>query len=151
MTKKFNWGWGILYFWILLVITVAGVIVYTQSIPEELVEKNYYEKGLNYQNQIDKMKNYEGLKFKPVISDSNGLFSISFPKIFIFNKIKGSILFYKPSDKYKDIYQPLSLDSTGKINIPLDKFAQGFWKAKIDWSYLGILYYFEYEFNISNN
>jgi hypothetical protein len=72
-------NWGKATFWVLAgfvavsLLALAFIMVFEN---EELVEKDYYEQELNYQNRIEASKNFELLLAKPIIEVKNQSLSI---------------------------------------------------------------------------
>ena len=56
MKIRFNWGTGIVAA-IVLIVAGLGVLVWIAARQDfDLVDKDYYQKGVNYQKQIDKIR-----------------------------------------------------------------------------------------------
>ena len=49
---KFNWGTGIFIFLILFVVGGVGFVIFTLQFDVNLVHKDYYEKGVDYSEQM---------------------------------------------------------------------------------------------------
>lgn len=58
---KLSWGTGIAIFYSVFVIVLVFVVVKSTSIDNALVTDDYYKKDLEYQTQIDKQVNSQGL------------------------------------------------------------------------------------------
>jgi hypothetical protein len=141
-----NWGFRIIILWIAFAILTLGLVFYTLTIPGEIVEKNYYDKEISYQKQIDKISRFKKLNNKPTLNIKNNIFQIKFPENYIFSDISGTITFFRPSDYKKDFFVYLKLDSNKTINVNLQNKTKGYWKAKVDWQYKDSSYYFEDNF-----
>jgi hypothetical protein len=57
--------------------------------------------------------------------------------------VSGSIMFYNPADKHKDVTIPLALDPLHAQRIPTGKLPKGMWKIQISWKSGGSDYFFE--------
>ena len=129
-----HWGKGILVSIIVFLAGTAFMIVIAVNSPSDLVVRNYYEKGVKYQEQIDRINRTNTLSEQADIKFiGRGLF-IRIPKIFSPDKIKGEVLFYRPSDASEDLKVPLSVDSTGSMLVSTDRLEKGFWKVQLNWS-----------------
>lgn len=143
MKLKFNWGTGIALTYILFVaITLTMVFVFMNQ--EVVLETNdYYAKGLDYQNQIDKIERTNKLPQQLEIISSNDEIVFLFPKIFESKNIVGEIYFYRPSNNKNDFIQKINLDSSFTQKITKSKLAKGLWKIKVDWHVNNNTYYNE--------
>jgi nitrogen fixation protein FixH len=143
-----HWGKGILVSIIIFLAGTAFMIVIAFNSPTDLVVKNYYEKGVKYQEQIDNINRTNALPEKVEMEfTGTGLF-IKFPGMFSPDKVKGEVLFYRPSDAKEDIKIPLALDNSGAILIGTQKLEKGFWKAELSWSSDGKNYFKETSFTV---
>ena len=59
---KFNWGTGITLFYITFMFTMIFMVYQSTLVERNLVVENYYEKDLQYQSHLDKLKNSSTLK-----------------------------------------------------------------------------------------
>jgi hypothetical protein len=142
--KKINWGTGITIVIVLfLVVTIAQVLLITKYVDYDLVEEEYYEAEIKYQTQIEKIKRTNQLSEKFEAKFNDNLIVLSFPKIFEFNKIKGNIKFYKPSDDLLDKNISIQLTENSEMSFATNKFASGLWKIKVNWEVEGVTYFNE--------
>lgn len=145
--KKISWGTGIVIAIIIFVVLVLVQTIYLMNQKVDLVEEDYYKKGIEYQKDIDVQKKTSELT-EQVRFDFNGQhLIISFPENLSDNKISGEILFYRPSDSGLDIKFPLQTDSLRQI-IPVSNLKKGFWRVKLRWQYEGQDYYDESSFRV---
>ncbi len=145
--KKISWGTGIVIAIIIFVVLVLVQTIYLMNQKVDLVEEDYYKKGIEYQKDIDVQKKTSELS-EQVRFDFNGQYLIvNFPENLSDNKISGEILFYRPSDSGLDIKLPLQTDSLRQI-IPVSNLKKGFWRVKLRWQYEGQDYYDESSFII---
>jgi len=143
-----HWGKGILISIIIFLAGTAFMVFIAVNSPLDLVVKNYYEKGVKYQDQIDRINRTNALQEKVTIEYTGmGLF-IRIPKIFSPEKITGEVLFYCPSNAEDDLRIPLSLDTSGTALISTARLEKGFWKAELNWSADGKDYFKEMSFTI---
>jgi hypothetical protein len=140
---KWHWGKGIAVTYIVFVIVVVIHVIVFINLKVELVTDNYYEKELNYQEQINKINNAKSLKQGIKLEQYEKSIKLIFPKIISNGTIKGEIYFYKPSDSGKDFIIPIQTDENYSQLIKTDTLTKGLWKIKIDWEAGGIQYYNE--------
>jgi hypothetical protein len=140
---KFNWGTGIFIVIVLFLLAVIAFFIYIKTLDINLVEENYYEKELVYQQRIDKISNTAQLPGKISILQAPGLLIIQFPEIDSSLVASGSILLYRPSDLRKDVSLPLQLDNSRRQAIDISGIDKGKWTVKMEWNMGGKDYYFE--------
>lgn len=145
--KKISWGTGIVIAIIIFVVLVLAQTIYLMNQKVDLVEEDYYKKGIEYQKDIEVQKKTNELSEK-VSFDFNGQsLIISFPKNLSDNKLNGEILLYRPSDSGLDMKIPLITDSLNQV-IPVSGLKKGFWRIKLRWQYEGQDYYDESSFRV---
>ena len=145
--KKISWGTGIVIAIIIFVVVVLAQTIYLMNQKVDLVEEDYYKKGIEYQKDIDVQKKSRELS-EPIKFDFNGQYLIiNFPKELSENKLSGEILLYRPSDSGLDIKLPISTDSLSQV-IPVSNLKKGFWRVKLKWQYDGQDYYDESSFSV---
>jgi hypothetical protein len=138
-------SWG---FWIAVlngafVLGMLNLLFFSFLQKNDLVEKNYYNKGLAHQEQINKIERTKKLTENIRILQSNRVIALVFPKICEYSEITGNVLFYRTSNAEKDIIEKIKIDSAFTQNFILNKQEKGLWKIKVDWKAGELLYYFE--------
>lgn len=141
MKIKWNWGTKLLIAMLLFMALMIGFMVSSFMQDVNLVEKDYYNKELKYQEQIDKESNTKRLEEKISIENINDHLIIAFPEEFIIDSIKGEILLYRPSSSKLDIKIPIELNNKNTISIPTQNLVKGKYEVKIDYEYLGKPYF----------
>lgn len=145
--KRISWGTGIVIAIIIFVVVVLAQTIYLMNQKVDLVEEDYYKKGIEYQKDIDVQKKSRELS-EQIRFDFNGQYLIvDFPKELSESKLSGEILLYRPSDSGLDIKLPVSTDSLSQI-IPVSNLKKGFWRVKLKWQYDGQDYYDETSFRV---
>ena len=140
---KFNWGTGIFIFLAIFILAVIVFYIYISNLDIHLVEDNYYEKELVYQERIDKFNNTLTLSGKISILTEPGILVIQFPPLEPDDSPEGSVLFYRPSDPGKDVTLPLQLNDSLQQAFDISNLDKGRWMIKMDWKMGGKEYYFE--------
>jgi len=140
---KFNWGTGIFIVIVLFLLAVISFFIFINTLDINLVEDNYYEKELVYQQRIEKINNASSLPGKINFSTEPGILIIQFPGIDSTFSPTGSVLFYRPSDPKKDMSVPLKLDNSFRQAIDISGISKGKWTVKLEWEMGGKEYYFE--------
>lgn len=119
---KLHFGHGVLFFGVLFAGFVIYLVIQMVSQRVDLVEKDYYERGLEYQSVIDNKKNKK-VSFT-CIQDED---------IFVVNKLNAepvnscTLVLYRPSDSRMDttVNIPLNAES-GRVQ--LAGLEKGMWR-----------------------
>jgi nitrogen fixation protein FixH len=142
---KFNWGTGIVIGMVVymgFIITLSTKMIGTKV---DLVDKNYYELGIEHEQHIAQIKAAQALS-QPVEVNLNfgkQQLELKFPNEFNNQKIKGTITLFRPADKNKDIKQAIKLDEQLSQSVSILDLSEGIWKVKLQWSSNGKSYYQE--------
>ncbi len=151
MKIKFNWGTGIV---LALVIMVSGM-TYLVSIAVrqdfDLVDKDYYQKSVNYQQHIEKVRNTESLAEKVRFEQTTDSLKIVFPNIGETKDYKGEIHFYSPVAEKRDTTFAVKPDAKYCQQLELKKLQVGRYEVKIDWSVNKTDYYQEAEITVGSD
>ena len=140
MKLKLNWGSGIAVVYILFLIGTLIMVMIFMNQDVSLESKDYYTKGIKYQDEIDKMERTKELPEQLDIRVEQSLIILNFPKIFKSTELNGKIYCYRPSDDSKDFIINVETDSSSTQSIPTNNFLKGFWRLKIDWNGKGNSY-----------
>ena len=139
---KINWGTGIVIAFVIFISFIMYFVVqmvFDSKYEEELVAENYYQHEYAFQEEIDALQNSRELEEKVSISLEDKLLEIKFPSDFESDNIKGSIHFYRPSDKHLDFKIPVHLESN-TYQLPTKDMLEGYWDISVDWTYDGTRY-----------
>lgn len=117
--------------------------------PVDLVNKEYYRDELAYQQVIDGTRRANALSEKVRISQEGTTISLQFPAEMKHNAVKGTIVFYCPSDAGKDCRLPLQVDDGARQTIDDRKLLPGYYVVKIRWVSGGVQYFTERPFTIT--
>jgi hypothetical protein len=141
--SRINWGTGILIGIIVFVlISVTMTIIFmTQDV--DLVTDKYYEKSLQYQQEIDKQSRTKSLDEEVTFNFNGQVINILFPSTYLDKNISGEIYFYRPSNPKLDFKLPLEINEEGNQIILVKDFEKGFWRVKLNWTMNGNGYYNE--------
>lgn len=139
---KIKWNWGTkLSIWIIAFVVFMLTLVYmTTTTKINLVEKDYYPKGLVYQTRIDATKNANSINAVFITSQDDKSITINIPDIQVDS---GTILFFRPSGNILDRSYDLELNNNKKITLTKDDFVHGKYIMKINWNFDGKEYYVE--------
>mgnify|MGYP001306976638 CR=1 FL=1 len=148
MLKSIKWNWGTkLVIAIMLFMGFIFVLVYMSTLNTiDLVERDYYPKGLQYQNRIEELKNARIFRDDFNMTRENEYMVLSVPEI---EQDSGSIVFFRPSDQQLDFASRIQPDSTGRMYFPSDAFQTGLYVMKIHWFKNAEGYYLERKFFVN--
>jgi nitrogen fixation protein FixH len=139
-----NWGKSIVLCFVLFA-TFVGTMAYKMATSKvDLVQKDYYQKEIDYQNHINKVSNssaFKTIKTMTYLPEMQAL-RIGFPT----PVSKGEVTFFRPSDKGLDFTIPINKISL--FNYSTEKLKKGRWKVQVTWSDGHWEYYLEDEFTI---
>lgn len=147
--SKFNWGTGILITIIIFMIITIGTVVFLMNQDVDLVSNDYYDKGIQHQQQIDRVNRTNVMDEKVLINLESGFIRLVFPKEFEQKSLNGTVQFYRPSDSNKDFALPISIDTSAQQLISTQNLEKGYWKVKLNWMQDSVEYYKESSFVIN--
>ena len=142
---KIKWNWGTkLFIAMALFIIMLLTFVYMTTLQEHpLVEEEYYQKSLKYQEKLDKMTNAKNLNENVKVELGAKYLSITFQSFFNPDSISGTIQVYRPSNPDFDVNIRIKPNPDGAIYLPVEKLHKGKYIVKIDYKYDGKGYYEE--------
>ena len=128
---RLNWGHKLLIFGLMFMLFISSMVYYMYNQHVELVESDYYEKGIKYQDIIDKRIATKGL--------DNAIKIDSVKNELIFEtamggNVSGTLKFYRPSDSKMDKQIPFTLNEEGKFVYNISSLAKGPWKFTFEWN-----------------
>lgn len=149
MKKKpfLNWGWGIAIVYGLFLIVAIGSAIFTANLDYFLVSDDYYQEGIDYQNQIDKKQRTSDLSESVNWQYDHNSQSVIFK--YPQNLSSGKIVFYRPSNSNLDRYAKIDSDENNQQRINIKNWQKGFWKIKVDWQIDNETYYNEGSIDIN--
>ena len=139
---KLNWGSGIAIGFTCFVIFMGTLVIKSFKQDIDLVHEDYYGEELKYQDRIDRGMKSSALQERFIYCISKDEVVIRFPKEMEKERVDGEILFFRPSDKKKDIKAPLHLIH-GEQHFPIGQFSKGLYKVQINWEMSGAKYFNE--------
>ena len=144
---KFNWGTGILIFLILFLLACAGFIFFAFQQDVNLVHKDYYEKGVDYSEQMKVDARSTLFRDAFTISSQDNLLIVNINE-YLSSKIdSGTVLLYRPSDSKRDIYLPVESRAT-KVVCSKEDLIHGRYILKFFWFSEGLKYEVDRPINI---
>jgi len=139
-----NWGKGLVIVMLLFIGFIVSMSCYMFNMPADDYDHQYYEKGLNFNQDYAKEKQVVTDKAQPVVKQVNGEISIEFKQPAV-----GAIKLINPLGKSKDLIFPLNTNQQNSTAIPLKKLATGQWAIRIDWNSEGKEYLYQQDLYIN--
>ena len=138
---KFTWGTGILI--AIITFVTAGIVFlfFAFSFDVNLVQEEYYKKGVDYQTEIDAIKRSRNFKDSVEFVQKNEKVIVIFGDNF--NNIdSGLVHFFRPSDRFQDIKVLLN-ENNKQLFVEKEGLQKGRYKVEITWYKEGLKYYIE--------
>ena len=130
---KINWGTGIAIFMAIYMLGIIGVVIFSFQSEVNLVTENYYQKELEYEDQIQRLNNANRLTMQPTIELNSAAEAILLTFPAGLDPDQGSVLFFRPSDFTQDKKYKLNLDVQNTQVFDFADMAAGMWKVKLLW------------------
>lgn len=138
-----NWGKSIVLAFVLFAGVIITMVYISMQHDVNLVAVNYYEEELAYEDQLNRIRNFESLSSKPTVKRDGSQIVLSFPSE-VANQMKnGEIHFFRPSDYKSDRKIEIKLDHQYRQVFPVSLFGNGLWKTKLNWESGDKEYFFE--------
>jgi hypothetical protein len=145
---KFNWGTGIVLA-IVVMVTGLGVLIGISMYQDfDLVDKDYYQKGIHYQEHIEKIKNTDLLSEKITYIKEDGKLILKFPALLKNKVLKGQVHFYCPVNSDNDYKTSIQLNDSLLQVVDLKSLSPGRYIIKLDWYSDTVGYYQEFDLKI---
>jgi nitrogen fixation protein FixH len=145
MKIKFNWGTGIVIAFLIMISAMIYLVSIAVRQNDDLVDNDYYQRSITYQEHIEKVKNNEALAEKIKFDQSPGILKLTFPALAANPEYSGDIHFYSPVEERRDLTVKIKLSSDYIQIIDLSKLEKGRYRVKIDWKAGKTEYYQEEE------
>ena len=108
-----------------------GSAIFTANLDYFLVSEEYYQEGIEYQAQIDKVQRTNDLSESVNWKYDSTLQMVQFK--YPENLSSGKIVFYRPSNSNLDRFVKIVKDQNNLQTIKIGTWQKGFWKIKVDW------------------
>lgn len=136
---KFNWGTGIFIFLIIFLGACTLFIIFATRQQVNLVHKDYYEKGVNYSEQMKVNERSKPFANMLTVSSSNKGLNVEIEKSLAAALDSGTMLMFRPSDKSKDIKVPVN-NGSSNVHFGKQDLINGRYILKFTWYRKGIKY-----------
>jgi len=140
MKIKWNWGTKLTLFIILFMLLILSFVYRSFQRDVNLVEKDYYPKGLQYQQRIDEMKNARMFEPQIIVEQQKNKLVLHLP---IIHPDTGNVLFFRPSGNKYDVTRVMPHDSIDQMQFENKLFKKGHYGLKVYWEESGKKFYVE--------
>lgn len=140
---KISWGIKIAAVYTIFVLLVLGTVIFSTTQDVNLVTEDYYQKEIEYQQQIDKLKRTGRLSEKVFVKLDNKFLKIKMPGDFKDKYVTGDVVLYRPSNNKQDFQMKLTLNSNLEHTMSVENFERGLWKLQLGWEADGLNYFHE--------
>ena len=145
-----NWGKGIILSFVLFIGVIFTMVYISVNTEFSLVAENYYEQEIDYETQLQRIRNFNELEAKPTFNfDRNGHeISLQFSSDLASALEEGEVVFFRSSGAKFDKNFDLELDDNSTFKVDTKSFIKGAWTLQLKWSDKDQEYYKEIKFVI---
>ena len=136
---KFNWGTGILLVLVLFLAASAAFIIFALNQDVNLVHKDYYEKGVDYTEQMKVISRSEPFAEKIETRIEETGLQIRLDSLLTHEIDSGKIVLYRPSGKDFDLEFQLEKNKTD-FQFAAENLIPGRYILKVSWFADGLKY-----------
>ena len=144
---KFTWGTGIFLFLVLFLAGSAAFIIFASRQQVNLVHKDYYEKGVDYSEQMRVNERSKPYINALQVNSTNEMFILSIEENLAEKIDSGNVLMFRPSDKTKDISAKLTAKAT-RMEFDKQSLINGRYILKVTWYTDGTRYQIDRPVNV---
>ncbi len=138
---KFNWGTGIVIFFLLFATSMTLAVVATTRHPPQLMQSDYYALDLAYQERLEKKLNAAGLAVPPTITFDAAKKALLVQLPAGMPAQSGTVHCYRSATTRDDLSTPFT--HVSEIRIAANDFLPGRWHVELDWVAEGKKYFWE--------
>lgn len=133
-----NWGMKVvLGMTVFMIFIISAGIYMVVHDSDSLIEEDYYEKGLAYDDTYAKKQNLLYDAAEPQMKIDKDTLYILFKR----ERNKGDLFFKRPSDGKLDLKVPFYTNAT-VFKVPLVTFSKGNWILELNWEQGGRSYFY---------
>ena len=133
---RFTWGHAAILIPVTIVVVFTSVLIRSMADDKktELVTDDYYAKEIQFQDQLDRVKNALELNtdFTWTKNDPNWILGLKGD--FKYSDVEGTLTIFRPSDSKLDFEVPIQLDSNYTLKVPSNKFVNGKYQVQVLWT-----------------
>ena len=141
-TKNY-WPLGLFVTFGLFFAGMATVVGIASTHREDLVNQNYYDQELKYQDQIDSVDRTQKSGAAIAYEAGTGVVVITLPAAHLAQQLSGTIQLYRPSEPALDREFRLEPKAGGTQALDVSKLTGGLWSVRVKWVAGGENYFLE--------
>ncbi|MBS7563325.1 FixH family protein [Mucilaginibacter sp. Bleaf8] len=135
-----NWGKSLVAGMATFMLFIIGMGVYMFSRPTDDYDKQYYEKGLSFDQDYAREKQVVSDKAQPLITFASGEMIVKFTE-----PADGVLKFRRSADRSMDKSFSIATDAENAMRIPLSQLSSGQWQLHFEWASRQKEYLYEQE------
>ena len=128
-----NWGKSIIVVYVFFVVGIVYLVYKSSQQTIDLVDKNYYQKEIQFQSEITASNNANKKGYIPEIKKIEGVDFLVLPTQSGSN-LNGTAEFYCPSNSKFDVLMNLPISKLAKWKLPEANIHKSSYQVKIKWS-----------------
>lgn len=144
---KFTWGTGIFLFLAVFLLASAAFIIFASRQQVNLVHSDYYEKGVDYSEQMRVNERSKPFVHSLKVNSTNNQFIVSMEESLAQKIDSGTVLMFRPSDKTKDVSAKV-IPGTTKLEFDKESLLNGRYILKFTWHSKGLRYEIDQPVNV---
>lgn len=150
-TAKSRWGIGIAVVYGAFMLAMIAIVIASRFQTTDLVSRDYYDKGIKFQDHIDRMKRSAAGDLRLAINHdaANGVLSVQFPEDVDTAAVSGKLKLFRPSNAALDRNFDIKVKGASAQRFECGRLARGLWKIKVDWQVDTLQYYYEQELYVN--
>ena len=150
--RRNPWPIALVAYFGVFIAYIVGFTVFAMRQRMDLVSHDYYEDGIRFQKQVDRLTRTQPLKAAVAVKyDSHHqLVGVVLPQEHATRYASASICFYRPSDARLDRKVQLNKDANGIVPVPVNDLREGLWRARVEWTTDGREYFHDEPLVIPN-
>jgi nitrogen fixation protein FixH len=138
-----HWGHKITIVILLFLVSLGTMVWYAMQQTNEMVDSQYYQQELAYQQVIDAQHNLNAVTSNKIITQTSDGLHVQLPTGTFETLNSGTIELMRPDDSGKDIHIDMQSADQGKTLIAAANVTKGVYNARLRWENGGTPFYKE--------
>lgn len=138
-----NWGHKLLVVILLFLVALGSMVYYASQQDNEMMDAQYYQQELAYQQVIDAKKNLFAVSDQALITQTAEGLLVQLPAGTYDKLGEASIELLRPDSKAKDVFLSKESIDEGRTHIANEQVHKGYYTARMSWNNNGTPYYKE--------
>lgn len=132
---RFTWGHAAIAIpaTIVVVFTTVLIMSMAEDRKTELVTDDYYAKEIQFQDQLDRVKNALAFETDFTWEKEGSYWVLGLTGNYDIEEIEGSLTLFRPSDSKLDFEIPMQLDSNYQQRVPAALMVNGKYQLQVLW------------------